>query len=195
MLLNRPNWIEDVGHDFARKLAELDYGTGPRVTHDESGYPAIVQTHRWLLDGRPALGEFRAWIYARRGKYGALWVPTWAKDMVVVAPISALAVTIDIAHCGYSDNIAAGQHRRDIRIVLAAGAVFYRRISSALEVNETVERITIDAPLGVAVGVADVVGISYLALSRLDTDGVEIAWWSGELAEAAHSVRAVGHDL
>lgn len=195
VLLTVPNWIEDIGLDYARKLAEIDYGTGPRAFNDESGFPEMIQTHRWLLDGRESISEFKSWLYSRAGKYGALWVPTWAHDIIVVANIGAAAVNIDIENIDYHVRIAAGTGRQDIRIQLASGQVFYRRITGSEVIDDDIERLTIDAALGVLVTPADVVMVSFMALSRLDTDGVEITYAGGDLAEAAHPMRAIKHDL
>jgi hypothetical protein len=195
VLTEKPNWIEDISVEYLRKLASLDYGTGPAVYHDESGVPEIRQTHRWFLDGRAEIAAFRAWLYARAGKYGALWVPTWADDMILADTIGAAATTVDIENIDYHQRIDAGENRQDIRIELRSGAVHYRRITAAQHISDQVERLTIDSALGVQVTPADVVAISYMALCRLDTDGVEISYFSGETAEAAHSVRAIGHDV
>ena len=195
VLTEKPNWIEDIGVEFMRKLASLDYGTGPAVYNDESGVPEIIQTHRWMLDGRDSIGAFRSWLYARAGKYGALWVPTWSDDMILAATIGSTAVTMDIENIDYHERIDGGINRRDIRIQLRSGAVHYRRITAAEHISDDIERLTIDSALGIEVQTADVVSISYMALCRLDTDGVEISYFAGDIAESAHSVRAIRHDV
>jgi hypothetical protein len=72
-------------------------------------------------------------------------------------------------------RLAAVQNRRDIRIELTAGAVYYRRIISAAPgMSLAQEVVTLDSALGVAIAAAQVRRISFMALSRLDADEIEI---------------------
>jgi hypothetical protein len=195
VLVDKPNWIEDIDAEFSRKLAEIDFGTGVRRYYDESGMPEIVQSHRRTMTTRTEIAGFRAWLYARAGRYAALWVPTWANDLIVTATIGAAAVIIDIEHTYYVRHMAQALHRRDIRIQLASGAVYYRRITASAEIDATTERLTIDSALGLIVQPADVVMVSFMAISRMDSDGVEIAYFTGDIAEASHPVRAIRYDV
>lgn len=191
VMTDKPNWIEDINSDFVRKLAVLDFGNGVRAFHDESGTPEILQTHRWLLSGRTALGNFRSWLYSRAGKYTAAWVPSWSDDIVLASMIGSASVLMNIEHIDYVRRINTGVHRKDIRIQLASGAVHYRRITAAIEIDANTERLTIDSALGVDVQPSDVVSISFMALCRMDADGVEISWFTGDAAEAAHPMRGI----
>lgn len=195
VMTDKPNWVDDIGLDFVRKLSALDFGSGKRAYADESGMPEIVQTHRWLLDGRTELANFRAWLYARAGKFAAVWVPTWADDLIVTAPVGASAVNIDVEHTHYVRHMAQAMHRRDIRIQLASGAVHYRRITASVDVNATTERLTIDSAIGTALQPGDIVQVSFMAICRLDSDGVEISYFTGDIADATHAVRAVRYDV
>lgn len=195
VMIERPNWQGEPTMDYQRKLAALDFATGPRVFDDESDRPEIVQSFRWFLHNRAKIADFRAFLYARAGKLSHLWVPTWNNDLRPNGNIGSGATTFTIANVGYTARLLNRTHRRDIRIETAAGQVFYRRITNAAENSATTETLTIDSALGVALTPADVVQISYLALCRMDADGVEIAWFTGDSAEAAHSLRAIGNAL
>lgn len=193
VMLERPNWTADPELDYARKLAELDFGTGVRAFDDESDKPELLQSMRWFLDSRADVAAFRSWLYARAGKFKAIWVPTWMVDLVMVSNLGAGATSFDVENIGYARQVDARVHRRDIRIQLASGAVYYRRITAAAEVDDDTETLTIDSALGVAVTPADVVSISFMALCRLDADGVEIAWFTGDAAQAVTNLRATGN--
>jgi hypothetical protein len=194
VMLERPNWTADPELDYARKLAELDFGTGVRAFDDESDKPELLQSMRWFLDSRADVGAFRSWLYARAGKFKAIWVPTWMVDLVMLSNLGSGGVAFDVENIGYTRHIDARVHRRDLRIQLASGAVYYRRITAAVEVDADTETLTIDSALGVAITPADVVSISFMALCRLDADGVEIAWFTGDVAQAATNLRATGND-
>lgn len=195
VMVERPNWQGEPTMDYQRKLAILDFGIGPREFDDESNRPDTVQSFRWFLESRQRIADFRAWLYARAGKHRHLWVPTWANDLVVTSSIDAAATTMQVGNIGYTARLLNKTHRRDIRIETAAGQVFYRRITNAVVNSPTTETLTIDSALGVSLTPADVLQVSFLALSRMESDGVEIAWFTGQSAEAAHSLRAIGNGL
>jgi hypothetical protein len=195
VLTEKPNWVQDIDQTMIRKLSQLDYGTGQRAFDDESNLPEILQSYRWFLDTRTKIAAFRSWLYSRAGKAKAVWVPTWADDLQLAADAGAAATTIDVENVDYTKQIwpTPRLHRRDIRIELTSGAVYYRRITGAAEINTTIERLGIDSAVGVILTPATVRSISFLALARLDADGVEINWFTGDSAEAAHNLRATGN--
>lgn len=195
VLTEAPDWTGAPDVEFTRKLAALDFGTGLRAYADESDKPEIVQAHRWFLDGRAKVAAFRSWLYARAGKFSAVWVPTWVNDLVMLSSIGAAGTSFTVENASYTRQIGARVHRRDVRIELVTGQVFYRRITGAAEVDDDTETISIDTALGVAVTPADVSRISFMSLCRLDGDGVELAWFTGDMAQAATNMRATGNDV
>lgn len=195
VMVDAPNWVGSLDMGYLRKLAELDFGTSPVSFEDESGRPEIVQSMRWLMTSRAEVGAFKAWAYRRAGKHAATWVPTWVVDLVMTSNLSSVGLSFDIEAMGYARQINEGTHRKDVRIELNSGAVYYRRITGAAAIDADTETITLDSALGVAITPADVNRISFMALSRLDGDGVEIAWFTGDSGQATTNVRATGNDL
>jgi len=195
VMLLKPNWTEDLRQDYVRKLQVLDARTSGLFIDDEAGGPILLQSHRWLLNGRAEIDAFRQWLYARKGRLTAFWMPTWAQDFKVVAGIGHSALTIDVEHSGYTIEVDEGIARRDIRIELRNGSVYYRRITQSVEVDADTERLTINAALGVTVTAADIALVSIMHLVRLDADSAEIAWWTWDVAEAALTVRGARDDL
>lgn len=189
-----PNWIQDPALDYQRKLQEVDFGAA-RSRTDESGIPDILQTHRWMLSTKAEIAQHRSWLYARAGRLSAVWLPTWADDLIVAATVSAAATTIDINAIGYARQINAAIHRRDLRIETADGSVHYRRITGAEILDDTTERISINAPLGALYQPEDFRKVSFMALCRLESDAAEIAYFIGDTAESATTLRAARHDI
>lgn len=189
------DWSEDPSFGCERDRDVVDGATGLVYTDDKAAGPVLLQSHRWFLHGRSEIDAFRKWLYARRGRLSAFWLPTASLDFMLVANIGSAAVTIDVEHCGYTKAIAQGINRRDIRIELASGAVFHRRITASTEISATIERLTIDSALGSAVAVSEVRSISYMMLARLDADAVEIAWSAWDLAESSAITRSSMNDL
>ena len=174
VLEERPDESEDLARAYQRLLLELDNGTALPLTTETAARPFPVLQHRWVLGGRVAQGAFRSLLYALNGRQKALWVPTHADDLTVVAQVSAAAFALDVANVGYTRFSMSKPGRRDIRIELVDGQVFHRRIVGATELSAEVERLVIDAQLGVTVEPWQVARISWLVLCRQDSDSIEI---------------------
>lgn len=190
-----PNWVEDPEHTFARRVARVDAGVGLAYVDEEASGAILRQSHRWLLDGRAQIDAHRRWLYARQGRLSACWVPTFALDLTLAAGAGSAATTLDVVHCGYTANLAQGIGRRDIRVVLSSGAAYHRRITGSSVISASVERLTIDSALGVAVQPADVASISFMDLMRHESDAVELSWWRSDVVESALILRGSRNDL
>lgn len=195
VLTQVPNWTEDVEQGFLRKLSAIDPGIGPLYVDEESSGAILMQSHRWLLDGRAQIDAFRRWLYARQGRLSSFWLPTFAQDFKVVADIGATASTIDVEHCGYTDTIAQDIGRRDIMIELHGGTTYFRRITNCVEVDANTERLSIDAQLGALVKPADIRSVSYCNLVRQDADAVELAWHRWDVVESRLVTRGSRNDV
>lgn len=195
VMLQQPNWRENPQLDYQRKIAERAFGWGQDAWTDESGLAIPVETFQWTMLSRADTNYFRAWCRARRGKQKALWLPTWSDDLVLATEVAPTATNIDVEACGLTNFAQADVHRRDIRIELTDGTVFYRRASGYVTVDEVTERMTIDAALGELVRPQDVERISWMAFSRLDTDSVELSWYHPAAAEATIVMRAPRNDV
>jgi hypothetical protein len=195
VLTNRPEWGGGFDIELQRKLASLDNLTGGRVFEDEAGMPSTLQSMRWSWVSRGEQDAYRKLLYALRGRSGHLWVPTWALDLIVVAVIGNSATNIDVEFCAYTKQIALSPNRRDIRIELTNGTVFYRRITGSEDVGGDVERIGIDSPLGQVVQPAQVALVSFMAFSRLEGDAVELAHWTGDVCDSVTVFRSSRNDL
>jgi hypothetical protein len=185
-----PNWTEDPSLEFERKLSILDAGAGAVEVTDEAGLPLSCQRMRFTLNGRDDLDAWKKRLWALRGKQGAIWVPTWAEDLTIVATVADSATTIDVEWAGYVKYLAQDPNRRDIRIQLHDGTTFYRRIQGSTEVSDTVERLTINTALGQTVQPQQVALVSFMAQSRSDSDQHELAYFTSDVAETAFSARA-----
>ncbi|MFO0336118.1 MAG: hypothetical protein ACK53C_14085 [Pseudomonadota bacterium] len=195
VLTERPNWIGGYDLELSRKLAELDAMTGARVYDDESGIPAGRQRMRWTLTSRAEQDAYRRLLYALRGRRGSMWVPTWTDDLVLVATIASGASNFDAEWSGYTRQLDGDTGRRDVRIELANGAILYRRITGAVEVSATVERLSVDTAFSFTIQPADVVQVSFLTLARLDSDAIELAHWTGDVSESSTTWRSMQHEL
>jgi len=170
----RPDEGEDLTSSYQRLLLTLDSGSAIPLMTDTANRAFPVQAHRWLEMGRSERAALRSFIYAMQGRQKSVWLPTHADDLTLVDIVSSLATTLDIANIGYSRFASAKPGRRDIRIELWDGSVYFRRITGSSELSSDIERISIDATFGRQILPVDIVRISWLVLCRLDSDTVEI---------------------
>ena len=174
VLEERPDESDDLTRSYQRLLLSLDNGAGMSLSTDTANRAFALLQHRWLLAGRTEQVAFRSLLYALNGRQHAVWVPSHADDLTLVATVTAVATTLDVAYVGYTRFAQARPGRRDLRIELFDGTVFHRRISGSTELSADVERLSLDSVLGVQVAPAQVARISWLTLCRLDSDSIEI---------------------
>jgi hypothetical protein len=178
-----PNWREHPGADFRRQVEILDNLTGTVLLQDRSNLSEPVHSFLWSAFGRAEVGEQRNFLYSRRGRFKGIWVPTFSSDLRLVAQIGPAEVNIDVEACGLTQFVGADVHRKDIRIELIDGTVYYRRVSVFVVVDESTERMTISSALGTTVDPEEVALISWMMFARLDADEVDIEWPTAGLAE------------
>jgi len=164
---------EDLSVTFNRQLDLVDVETGPVSMFDYPQRPFRGAGLRWLAHGREENAALRSLLYGLRGRMATVWLPTWNSDLQLLSPISAVDTTISVQWAGYTvfGRMQAGW--RDIRIELFDGTKFYRRITSAAESGET-EQLGIDMALGTDLQPHEVRAISFMVLSALETDTIEL---------------------
>lgn len=195
VLTEKPNWIGGFDLEMQRKMAILDNITGTRAYEDEADMPLTKQVMRWMFSNRAEREAFRQLAYRLKGRFKGIWVPTWMDDFIVVDTIAQSSQTIDVEWCNFTKMVGDAPGRKDVRIELFDGTVFYRRITAAQEISDNVERLGIDAPLGIDVPPTEIQQVCFLSLLRLDSDTVEISHWTGETSESTTVLKGYKHDL
>lgn len=166
VLTAEPDRTDDLTGEYERMIAELDNMTGIVHRTDTAGRAFAVQGFAWLEAGRVAQTRLRALFYFLRGRQRPLWVPGDAIDFI---PVSTSGNELQTRTADYSaSGIANG--RRDLCIRLADGSQIYRRIVSAVSLNNG-ERLTLNDELPPVEQITD---ISFMTLCRLNSD--EIQW-------------------
>ncbi|GBL46211.1 phage protein [Sulfuriferula multivorans] len=191
VLTDRPNWVDNLDQEMLRKLATLDYATGKPWQDDESGLAALLKSFGWLLRSRADIAAFRSWLYARRGAAIPFWSESQGNDLAVTRTVSLSDTQIVVRNIGYTQLINAAAHRRDIAIHTVDGDVYYRRITGATEIDASEETLGIDTALGITYTAAQITGVHFMSLCRLDSDSVQIDWRSAAIAEASLMIRGL----
>ncbi|HBO4355108.1 TPA: hypothetical protein L4U31_002866 [Pseudomonas aeruginosa] len=166
----RPDESEDLTHTLARLLLTLDNGTSTPLYTDTANRGLVVRGHRWIDLGRAARAVLRSFLYALRGRWSAVWIPTHADDLTLVDVVTSVATSMNIAACGYTRFSNGAPGKRDIRIELTDGTVLHRRITGSAELTPEIEVVNIDTALGRQVAPSDVARICWMNLMRLDSD-------------------------
>lgn len=174
VLADRPNERETLTSQFERLLAELDSGTAVPLVSDSGRRALPVSRWYWTGNGIAERSAFRGLLHYLAGRFRAIWVPTHADDLMLVATIAAAATTMDVAWVGYTRFGKAQAGRRDVRIELRDGAAVHLRITGATEISGSVERLALEAAPGITIHPVDVARISFIALFRGMEDAVEI---------------------
>jgi len=190
----RPVWTADPEHQAERSLDIVDELTGAPAVFDLPGMPLQRQVLQYVLTNRTEIGAFRGLLFALAGRWASIWIPSWAHDLRVVFPVAAEAVVMDVEWCGLSDWPLA-VNRRDVRLELVDGSVLYRRLTDVVQISDSIERVTLDAALGLSVQPKDVAMLSFMALARQDTDINVLRWWDADVALSELSFRGFRHDV
>lgn len=174
VLEDRNEESDDPTADYDRTIDTLDNTIGlPEVT-DRTGLAFPTQSQAWLLQGRAARGAHRSLLYWLQGRAEALWLPSWSDDLTLAKLAGSSDTTITVVFAGVALYLAGDDARKHVRMELVDGTVFYRAVASAVDLGDGTEQLAIDSGLGQTVEPTQVRQISWLALSRLAGDSVQI---------------------
>jgi hypothetical protein len=196
VLEDSPDVADTAEGGTGRDTYLIDSQTGALTVIDTAliGFP--TNSHNWYLKGKTAQNAFRSLLYLLKGQQGEIWVPSYQADLTLVQDVASSDVNL---HCNNSGVglFAAVQNRRDIRIELSSGTIYYRRVTGAVQDTPTTELVSIDTAIGVNVAASTVRRISYMALSTLAADEITIEHVTQlrGLAVASTPFRAVDDNL
>lgn len=165
------DWRTQRSFSMNRIISSVDNDTSIPSYFDFPGKTFAGIDTLWRAKGRAEHSLVRSALYALAGRYKSLWVPTLANDLQMVGNLGASSVSLDVGYCGYAEFNLGREGRRDIRIELWSGAVYYRRITAAADNGQT-ERLTLSSSLGVSLSASQVRRISFLMLMQQSSDSV-----------------------
>jgi hypothetical protein len=170
----RPDEGTDPTSSNSRLSQSVDYGVSLPLVHDLPGVALRTQQSQWLLAGRAQHTWFRSLLYTLDGRRVPIWVPSFASDLKPIASIAGNSKAMTVEWAGYAQFGLGKPNRKDLRIELVDGTVFYRRISAASLAGNT-ETLTLDTSLdSTNIAPQYVRQVSFMALSTLASDEVEI---------------------
>lgn len=188
-----PDWSAEPMAQPERRALRVDVGIGPVSVIDLPEIPLGLLRINAVLEGRAEIVDFRALLGALAGRWGAIWVPTFAQDLRVTGALVSGSAQLDVEWSGLAD-LELKPNRRDIQITLQDGTVVRRRITAVAEIDEDTERLTLDSNLGVSAAANTVTSVSFLVLSRQDADVNLIRYWTSECATSELVFRGILDD-
>lgn len=177
----RHNWRGGRELGFSRIPTIVDNSTGVPVYYDFPDKPFVSVNASWLSRNRAEGALLRGVLYALAGRFGSLWVPTGAADLV---PVADAETTLTAAYSGYEDFALGQEGRKDVRIELVDGTVYYRRITDAGQSGGN-EVLTLNSALPSAVSPQNIRRVSYLARVQQVSDDIAIAHLTNQVCSAS----------
>lgn len=170
----RPTENDDPTVGYNRLLQTLDYGGALPFVYDFPKRALRVQKTGWTLFSRAEHSWYRSLLYTLAGRRVPMWLPSWTSDLKATATIAGGSKLLTVAWAGYTQFGLGKTNRRDLRIELVDGTVFYRRVSASAEVGAN-EVLTLDSSLNIAsIAPEQILSVSFVALSTLASDDIEI---------------------
>lgn len=186
VLTEMPNAHEDRDESETIVSDLLDNAIGQVAISRAWAGPVLARPWVFTLTDRTALNDFLAWCALRRGAYNELWVPTWRRDFQLVGDQDASDTELLVDATGYTATQFASESRRHLAIMTQGGGtrtITCRRITDAVDNEDGTETITIESAVGIALDRH--AQLSFLVLSRLESDDLPIQYHHLGLAEVA----------
>lgn len=162
-------WSEDISAQYTRLIKSLDNQTGLPYYLDTANKAFQMTAHRFIAHRRDEQHKLRQLFYYLRGRQKTIWVSTASTDITPAADI--IGKSIDISFMGYTAMLQHQTGRRDIRIECCDGQIYYRRVISSGVIDSHTERLALDGET-LTIEQGNIAKISFLVLSRLDSDAV-----------------------
>lgn len=195
-----PNRAVPLDMDWSRNLGILDYGTGPILSYDLHGYTEIIRSYEYLSLHRSGQDNVRSLLNHCKGMRSSFLLPTFQADVDIFKgyggigadPIYLITGQSFVIHSvNYTEDMFYRVSHPYLRIELTTGAVLIRRVQHSLTLMGAAELITFTTAFGHAFKASMVKRISYVNMSRLDSDAVEFTWITPMVVSMAITTRGI----
>lgn len=174
VLESRPDESEDPTASYSRLRQSMVVDGALPFDYDLPDQALRAQSTRWKLLGRSEHTWFRSLLYTLDGRRVPMWLPSFASDLRPVAVVAGGSTAMSVAWAGYALYGKTRANRRDVRFELDDGTLLYRRITDAVEAGDS-ETLTLSAALDAgSIAPERIRQISFMALSTLAGDSVDI---------------------
>ena len=200
----RPNRDQDINETFTHPRLVVTSVGGTVDYRPRRGRPGVSMGPRFHFSGRVEIDSLRTWLQRCAGQRLAFYGSSFERDLELArAPLSTERFLLVKSvrgsllyqrHQGvlYRNRFPSeSKGLRDLEIRESQTATpFYRRVKSWTRVGDSMEQLTLDADVGVALDPTRCI-LSWLDLRRLDQDEVEMRWLNPELVEVDLPMRSL----
>ncbi len=189
VLEGEPNRVDSQKDTYSRKIELLNPGTGRVFYEDTRTTTRLDRSFQWMLQDRSKILELKTWLAFRRGKLKPAWVPTWQNDLVLAETLSQGGTAAHFEQTEYETYYNLAEGRRDIRVELLDGTIYYRRITAVSLDPDTHMILTMDTAFPEDIIPANIRIISFMGLHRLSQDTVELQWHTPDVLTISTNMR------
>ena len=133
----------------------------------------------------------RGWLAARAGRQVPCWVPTWERGLEIAQPFALDATAIMVEARGFSTYYQPMPGRGDVAFLFNDGTWVLRQITAFEYVDGVIERMRINAAVGIAAAPSDFKLVCFLELARLEADAVEIFFETDQVSRVSLALRSI----
>lgn len=188
----QPDWSSDPAFAPERNIEPLDNGIGRVRLYDRAGMVRPALRFALTVVGREGISAYRSLLHALCGRWQPVWVPSLGQDVALKAVNSS--TTLDVEWMGFHEW-EIQNNRCDIRIERRGADPIYRRLTAAVEINATTERLQIDSALPGGFDADDVTMISFMALCLQDSDTNLLRLWDRDVVVSELNFQGITHDF
>lgn len=182
------NWESPPKFSYRRTGEKLDTQTGKWDYDDHANVPRLEPQFTLWLKGRPAVLAMLAWAERRKGKAVPFWLPSYRRDLTIMANGTAGDTGILIHDTGYVLRQFPYACRRHILLCTgnALDTDMVYRVTAASNGPGKSASLTFSGNL--RENVLTVTPVMFLHLMRLADDKIEVRWLAKNFAECTLSV-------
>lgn len=158
----------------------------------ETGRHKKSMTQGFYCHSRQEIIELQQLLMFLNGKQGSFYMPSQINDLTLSGPIDALDQTIDVVGLGLERYLSdINNPHRTLKLTFTNGAVALRNVVGATKVTDNLDRVSLDAAVGVSATVEEVESIEWVDKVRFDVDRFTIRYERPAQAVMIASVKTI----
>lgn len=174
VLSDPPEEGNGLTYTYERLLDELDNETAVPIVNDTAERQFVKQQYDWIVCGKTEQRSLQALLWSLRGRFAAVWLPTFADDMTVIEDTPVDAAYITVKNSDYIEQGGVRPGKTELMIQMVDGSRLYRTVVAAANTVDGDEIIGVDVPFYEGLIAKNVMRVSFMNLCRLDQDTVDI---------------------
>lgn len=191
VVLQEPNWVGELDNSSEQDFGILDNDIGPRSYQVTQTFARTVRGYRWLLGSRTEIDTFRALLKRLNGRQKAVYIPTFAADMVLLENLLSGGTSMRVDSPKLASFIGVKRAYQRVMIEMTNGTRYYHSIINVSEDLDGSQIVGLSPSAATLIVPANVRRICFMPLFRLDSDEVVLTWQTDSVATVEASFRLV----